>query len=216
MLSFIQRILQFSSSSSSDSNSSRKRKRSSAFTTEHATSSEIEDLRTTIPENDFDPYLGASTCSADREQTISACLGLDGQATQRDLSSKRLKHSETENEDEHGNESVLALSQSGNANGNYRLSTISERREEEMEENEYQNENENKNGEEAGQCTHNEKRRGDDDDDGGSGDEEMVDVDLGLQIHPQTQTSRRIESSDGGMVVDRDVWRWKGGSIMQR
>jgi len=186
MLSFIQRILQ------SPSNSSRKRKRSNAFTTEHATSSEIEDLRNTIAENDFNPYPGASASSEDREKAISEFLGCGEQDAELDPASKRVRQGENENE------SGSSGNQSGKAKESGRLSTISERREEEM------NQNENA----GGQRGYDEKRCGD----GNSGDEKMVDIDLGL--HPQT--IHEVESSMDGMVGDQDLWMWKGGNIMQR
>lgn len=62
MLSFIQRIL--------NSDSPRKRKRSSAFSTEHATSSEIEDLRQTIA--DIEPLANDD----EREKAIEEFLGM--------------------------------------------------------------------------------------------------------------------------------------------
>jgi len=185
MLSFIQRILQ------SPSNSSRKRKRSNVFTTEHATSSEIEDLRNT---NDFNPYPGASASSEDREKAISEFLGLGEQDTELDPASKRVRQGENESESGSG------CNQSGKAKESGRLSTISERREEEI------GENENENA--GGQREYDEKRCGD----GNSGDEEMVDINLGL--HPQT--IHKVESSMDGMVGDQDLWTWKGGNIMQR
>ncbi|KAK5949225.1 hypothetical protein OHC33_009766 [Knufia fluminis] len=46
---------------------------------------------------------------------------------------------------------------------------------------------------------------------GGNGsDEEMVDVEL------RPQGIQRSEGSDDGMVVDRDLWMWKGGNVLQR
>lgn len=188
MLSFIQRILQ------SSSTSPRKRKRSNTFTTEHATSSEIKDLRNMIAENDLNPYPGASTSSEDREKAISEFLGPGDGNADLDPASKRVKQSE--------DESKKRGKGNGKGSGNGRLSTISERREEEM------SESENENGEGDGQWAYNEKRCGN----GDSGDEEMVDVDLGL--HPQTV--HKIESSNDGVVVDQDLWMWKGGNTMQR
>ncbi len=97
MLAFIQHILQ--------SDSSRKRKRSTAFSTEHATSSEIEDLRQTIADNE------PLASSEDHEKAISAflALGHDG-----DLSPARKRRKQVGSQQ------------------NERLSTISEGQEEEI------------------------------------------------------------------------------------
>ncbi|KAK5943270.1 hypothetical protein PMZ80_004277 [Knufia obscura] len=46
---------------------------------------------------------------------------------------------------------------------------------------------------------------------GGSGsDDEMVDVEL------RPQGVRRSEEGNDGMVVDRDLWMWKGRNVLQR
>jgi len=181
MLTFIQRILQSSSSSS------RKRKRrNTAFTTEHATSSEIEDLRNTITEDEHEHEFEEYADGDDREKNIAAFLALG----EGDPAAKRVKQGQSGDEPKKKN---------GKADG--RLSTISEKMEEE-EQQQQQEMYEHANG---GEKTH--ESTGDDD--------EMVDVDLGLHAQTG-QRRASSDGTFTSVMVDQDLWTWTGASIVQR
>ncbi|KAK5076797.1 hypothetical protein LTS08_005968 [Lithohypha guttulata] len=197
MLSFIHRIL-------TSDHAARKRKRKASFEAEcqqRLTTSEIEDLRQVIAEHN--DYLDNITHNDDREQTMAEFLALTGQQ-QREQSSD----SKRQRKDDRSPSAGMGHPGYG------RLSTIQEKGEEEG-----QRESEKLLARSSSRdlmCDESPREGsvGDEKSAEGQGDSETIDVTMGLSS--SSNATWRSEESNNEMVVDQDLWTWKGGNGMWR
>ncbi|KAK5082668.1 hypothetical protein LTR05_006548 [Lithohypha guttulata] len=197
MLSFIHRILTID-------HSARKRKRKASFEAEcqqRLTTSEIEDLRQVIAEHN--DYLDNITHNDDREQTMVESLALMGQQQREQSSDSKRQRKD--------NRSPGA----GKGHpGHGRLSTIQENGEEEG-----RRESEKLLARSSSRdlmCDESPREGsvGDEKSAEGQGDSETIDVTMGLSS--SSNATWRSEESNNEMVVDQDLWTWKGGNGMWR